>query len=396
MADAAADTATLEALLNVAHPLKVDTAAWARELCPRGDQFDRDAWRAAAERGVLGVLVPKELGGGGASVVEALLVFEGLGLGCADNGFVFALSSQVFAMQRALLRAATPTQLERWLGPLISGDALGAFAMSEPAAGSDTAAIATTATPLDGGGFRLDGIKSWVSLGPVCDVVIVFATTDAALGRWGISAFLVDAATPGLARGPVDAKMGLHSCPFGQLSFDGCTVGPDAVLGNPGAGASIFADAVESERAFLYAAQLGAMERVIDGAVARARERHQFGVPIGTFQAVSHRIAEMKLRHEAARLLIYKAAALADRGAPVALAAALAKLQTSEMAVLSALDSIRIHGAEGYTVAGGVESELRDAVGGLAYSGTSDIQRNIVARLLGVDRPLRRRAPGGG
>ena len=189
--------------------------------------------------------------------------------------------------------------------------------------------------------------------------------------------------------------MGLHSCPFGQLTFHGCTVGPEAVLGKPGAGASIFGDAVESERAFLYAAQLGAMERVIDNAVARARERQQFGVPIGSFQAVSHRIAEMKLRHEAARLLIYKAAALADRGQQVALAAALAKLQTSEMAVLSALDSIRIHGAEGYTVAGGVEFELRDAVGGLAYSGTSDIQRNIVARLLGVDRPVRRRAVGG-
>ena len=234
-----------------------------------------------------------------------------------------------------------------------------------------------------------------MTLGPVCDVVIVFATTDRALGRWGITAFLVDATTAGLERGPVEPKMGLHSCPFGQLTFDGCIVGPDAVLGNPGAGASIFADAVESERAFLYAAQLGAMERVLDVAVVRARERHQFGVPIGTFQAVSHRIAEMKLRHEAARLLVYKAAALADRGAQVAMAAALAKLQTSEMAVLSALDSIRIHGAEGYTVSGGVEFELRDAVGGLAYSGTSDIQRNIVARLLGVDRPVRRRKPGG-
>jgi alkylation response protein AidB-like acyl-CoA dehydrogenase len=235
-------------------------------------------------------------------------------------------------------------------------------------------------------------VKSWVTLGPVCDVVIVFATTDPAKGRWGITAFLVEANSPGLCRGPAQAKMGLRSCPFGSLELDGCVVGDDAVLGSPGAGASVFADAVESERAYLYAAQLGAMERVLDSSIERARQRQQFGAPIGTFQAVAHRIAEMKLRHEAARLLVFKAAALADRGKPVALAAALAKLQTSEMAVLSALDAIRIHGAEGYTEAGGIEFELRDAVGGLAYSGTTDIQRNIVARLLGVDRPVRPRA----
>ena len=182
-------------------------------LSPQPDGFDREAWRAAAAHGVLGVLAPTPLGGGGRSVVDALLIFEGLGLGCVDNGFVFALSSQVFAMQRALVRAASPAQLRRWLPALFAGDAVGAFAMSEPAAGSDTAAIITTATPLDGGGYRLDGVKSWVTLGPVCDVVIVFATTDRALGRWGITAFLVDATTPGLERGPVDRKWDCTAAP---------------------------------------------------------------------------------------------------------------------------------------------------------------------------------------
>lgn len=396
---AAGGDVALEALLDGAHPLKLEAAEWARtSLAPALEacdgEFDRAAWRAAGRWGVQGVLAPRSVGGQARTAVEALLVFEGLGLGCPDNGFVFALASQVFAMQRALQRAGTPAQLDRWLGPLVRGEALGAFAMSEPDAGSDTAAITTTATPEPGGGFRLDGRKSWVTLGPLCDVVIVFATTDPAKGRWGITAFLVDAGAPGLRRGAAEPKMGMRSCPFGSLELDGCVVGPDALLGSPGAGASVFADAVESERAFLYAAQLGAMERVLDLCIARARQRHQFGAPIGTYQAVSHRIVEMKLRHEAARLLVYKAAALADRGQPVALHAALAKLQTSEASVLSALDAIRIHGAEGYTEAGGVESELRDAVGGLAYSGTSDIQRNIVARLLGVDRPTRRRTKG--
>jgi alkylation response protein AidB-like acyl-CoA dehydrogenase len=385
-----------EAMLDVAHPLKAEAAGWARAHLPGRRAgtgtggLDRDAWRAAAAYGVQGLLVPPALGGGGRTISEALLVFEGLGLGCDDNGLVFALASQVFAMQRALQCGGDAAQLERWLAPLAAGELVGSFAMSEPDAGSDTAAITTTATALDGGGYRLDGVKRWVTLGPVCDVVIVFATTDQAKGRWGITAFVVDAEAPGLRRGPAEAKMGLGSCPFGTMELDGVIVGPEAVLGAPGAGASIFADAVESERAYLYAAPLGAMERVLDLSIARARERQQFGVPIGTFQAVSHRIVEMKLRHEAARLLVYKAAALAERGDSVAVAAALAKLQTSEMSVTSALDAIRVHGAEGYTEAAGLESELRDAVGGLAYSGTSDIQRNIVARLLGVDRPTRR------
>lgn len=187
--------------------------------------------------------------------------------------------------------------------------------------------------------------------------------------------------------------MGLRSCPFGTLRLEGCEVGSDDLLGAVGAGGSVFSEAVEAERAFLYAAQVGAMERALDACVRRARERTQFGQPIGTFQAVSHRIVDMRLRHETARLMVYKAAALHDRGSPVALAAALAKLASSEAAVESALDAMRIFGAEGYTEAAGVEVWLRDAVGGLAYSGTSDIQRNIVARLMGVDRagrPTRR------
>ncbi|MDY7105945.1 MAG: acyl-CoA dehydrogenase family protein [Actinomycetota bacterium] len=393
--DVPAGATAFEAMLDLAHPLKVEAAAWAAtELPGAGSGIDRDVWRRAATWGVQGLLVPTALGGGARSISEALLVFEGLGLGCVDNGVVFALASQVFAMQRALTSAGSPAQLERWLRPLVAGELIGSFAMSEPDAGSDTASITTTATALDDGGYRLDGVKSWVTLGPICDVVIVFATTDPAKGRWGITAFVLDANSPGLRRGPVVAKMGLGTCPFGTLELDGVVVGPDAVLGAVGAGAAIFADAVESERAYLYAAPLGAMERVIDASIRRARERRQFGAPIGTFQAVSHRIVEMKLRHEAARLLVYKAAALAERGESVAVAAALAKLQTSEMSVVSALDAIRIHGAEGYTEAAGVEAELRDAIGGLAFSGTSDIQRNLVARLLGVDRPARRRARG--
>lgn len=375
----------LEALLNDDHPRKRAAAEWAGDaLATFGTAFDRDRWHAAADFGIQGLTAPVELGGGGCSVVDSLLTFEGLGLGATDNGAVFALSAQVFSMQSALLAAGSQRQLERWIPELAAGRAIGAFAMSEPDAGSDTAAITTRATPRPEGGYRLDGVKSWVTLGPECDVVIVFATTDPELGRWGLTAFLVDMDNPGIERGDIVAKMGLESCPFATLSFSGCAVGDDDVLGVPGAGSAIFSDAVNAERAFLYAAQLGATERTIGMSVERANTRRQFGRAIGQFQAISHRIADMKVRHEAARLLIYKAGMLADLGRDVTLAASLAKLQASETAVQTALESVQIFGAAGYTTDLPVEHDLRDAIGGLSYSGTSDIQRNIVARLLGL------------
>jgi alkylation response protein AidB-like acyl-CoA dehydrogenase len=388
-----ADLGRLDALLRLDHPRKTAAAAWASDaLGTPSPVFDRGRWAAAAAFGVQALTAPVELGGAGHSMVDALLTFEGLGYGARDHGLVFALSAQVFAMQSALLSAGSPAQLTRWIPAMCQGTAIGAFAMSEPEAGSDTAAITTTATPVDGG-YRINGTKAWVTLGPECDVVIVFATTDRSLGRWGLTAFLVDAGRPGVRRGEPIPKMGLESCPFSTLTFEDCFVGADDVLGRPGSGGAIFSGAVNAERAFLYAAQLGATERTIDRSVERARTRMQFGKPIGAFQAVSHRIAEMKVRHEASRLLVYKAAILADLGRDVTLAASLAKLQTSETAVHTAVDAMQIFGAEGYTVAAGAEADLRHAVGGLSYSGTSDIQRNIVASLLGVDRPPRRAAP---
>lgn len=374
-------------LLDLEHPRKSAAADFARDLGPGNDGFDPDRWRAAAEFGVQGMTLPAEFGGAGDSTVDALLTFEGLGLGAEDYGLVFALSAQVFSFQSALVSAASDPQLRTWVPQFASGTAIGAFAMSEPTVGSNTAGIETMATELDDGGYRLDGTKAWVTLGPVADVFLVFATIEPALGRWGITAFLVPADTPGLTVGAPIPKLGLGTCPFCEITFDDCRVPATAMLGGAGAGAAIFSNAVNAERAFLYAAQLGATERTIEHAIERARTRRQFGQPIGAFQSVSNRIAEMKLRHESSRLLIYKTAMLADAGRDVTLAASLAKLMVSETAVESAIDAIQIHGAEGYTQAAGLGEELMAAIGGLSYSGTSDIQRNIVSSLLGVDRP---------
>ena len=333
-----------------------------------------------------------------------MLAFEGLGHGCSDNGLVFALASQVFATQNAIRSAASGPQLAQHLPGLLDGSTFGAFAMTETGAGSDSSAITTVARRIDPDAgdpksplaeYELSGEKCWITLGPIADLVIVFATTDPSLGRWGITAFVVETSRDGVTCGESVEKLGLNSSPFGSISFDRCRATVADRLGPEGGGGGVFTKAVEGERAFLFAGQLGATRRVIEQSIARARSREQFGSVIGVNQAVSHRIADMKLNHESGRLLVYKAAALNDRGRTVGMAAALAKLQTSEMAVQAALDAVSLHGAEGYTTGLPLERELRDAIGGLAYSGTSDIQRMIIARLLRVDAPLRRAGPGG-
>ncbi len=379
----------LDALVDPSHPRKVAARDWAhRELGPAPDHFDTKRWRLAADAGFLRLLAPTSVGGYERSIVDAVLSFEGLGAGTSDSGLTFGLASQTFAMQRALAAAGSPAQHDRWFGGLLDGTVIGSFAMTEPDAGSDTSAIATIAEA-DGDGFRLSGTKSWVTMGPHADVVIVFAATDPSKGRWGTTAFLVDTTTDGVERGEPIERMGLNGAPFGTITFDEVALSDDDRLGPIGAGGSIFSAAVEAERAFLYGPQLGATERLLDAAIDRAAHRTQGGAPIGSNQAVSHRLVDVKLALEASRLLVYKAAALADRGETVTLAAALAKLQTSESSVASAIAAGTVFGAEGYTSEAGIEAELRHAMGGLNYAGTADIQRNIAARLLGIDRPGR-------
>lgn len=381
----------LDAILDAAHPRMVAASAWARDHLA-GARVDRTTWARCGDAGLFGLLVPEHHGGCGCTAVEALLTFEGLGYGCEDAGLVFALASQVFAFGPAFNSGANDDQRSRFLPGILAGTTFASFAMSEIDAGSDSSAITTTATRVDGG-YRLDGVKTWVTLGPVCDLAIVFATTDPAKGRWGITAFLVETDQPGVtASAPID-KFGLASSPFGMLELAGCVVPEANRLGPEGAGATLFSSAVEAERAYLYAAQVGATQRLLEHCVERARTRRQFGQPIGANQAVSHPLADLAIQLEMARLLIYKAGALADTDRSVTLTAAMAKVQVSETAIQAALRAFQLFGAEGYTTAAGLHTYLRDAVGGMAYSGTSDIQRNIIVRLLGADRPSRRSTP---
>lgn len=387
----ASEVEMLEAMLDLDHPTKVAVADWARDNLDDDDlvsrdlhcEFWRDGWSRIGERGMFGLLASSTYGGQGRSLTSALLELEGLGLGCRDDGLVFATTSQVLTVGLALERFGTPEQAAEWMPKLISGEAIGSFSMSEPNSGSDAFSLQTTARRVDDG-YVLDGKKAWVTMGPAADVFIVFATTDPGRGRWGVTAFCIPTDTEGLTVGPNLPKMGMRTTPFADLTFDGCFVPESARMGAEGAGASIFTSSMEAERGFLLVGSIGALERVLKDSVEFGRSREQFGQPIGSFQGVSHALSQVKLAHESARLLMYKAASLQQRGESSMMAAALSKLAGSQGALAGALASVEIHGARGYVSEYGVERDLRNLSGGVIYGGSSSIQKNIIARLLGL------------
>ena len=347
-------------------------------------EFSRELWQKCADEGVQGMAVPQAYGGREfASILTAMLGMEALGRGSHDLGLLLGLNTQMWTVQLPILEFGTEEQKQRFLPRLCAGEWIGCEAMTEPEAGSDVFAMTTTAAKTDGG-YVLNGEKCMITLAPIADVVLVVATVDATKGRWGLTSFLVEKGSDGFVAEPATEKMGLRTVPFGTLRFENCFV-PDANrLGKEGAGFALTQHALEYERCCILASQLGAMERQLEATVAFAKNRKQFGQSIGKFQSVSNRVADMKVRLETARLLNYKVAWMKDQGKSAALEAAMLKLHLSESFVDSSMDALRIHGGRGYQTEFGVERDLRGAIGGLLYAGTSDIQRNIIAGLLGL------------
>jgi hypothetical protein len=237
----------------------------------------------------------------------------------------------------------------------------------------------------DGDDFIIDGVKTFGSNGPVANLAVLYARTDPTKGYvGGVTAFLIEEGTPGFLKGQSFAKMGLRTSPIGELVFDNVRVPKSAVLGKVGGGGPIFNQSMEWERTCLVAAHVGSMERLLEKAIEYAQTRKSYGQRIGQYQAVSHRIAEMKVRLEAARLLTYRTATRLETSKMVGLDAAMTKLFVSESLVETALDTVRVFGGYGVMTEYGVERALRDAIPGMLYSGTNDIQRNIIARWLGL------------
>jgi len=370
--------------------LKEAAAAFARreldrDLAEREEagEFSPRAWRACAQFGIQGLPVPAELGGAGADLLTTVLVMEGLGYGCHDNGLIFSLNAQLWSLELPLVKFGSPAQQRAYLPGLISGDLIGVHAITEPESGSDAFSMRTRAER-QGDHYVLTGTKLYITNAPVADVVLVFAAHPGKPKLVGISAFLVGKGTPGFTVTRGLDKMGLRTSPMGEVVLDDCLVLAENRLGPEGAGMSIFNTSMTWERSCILAGALGAMQRQLEACVAYARTRKQFGQPIGKFQGVADKVADMYLRLEAARLLVYQTAWLAQQGKPVLAEAAAAKLFTSEAWVASSLDAIQVHGAYGYMKEAGIERDLRDAVAGTIYSGTSEIQRVVLARMLGL------------
>jgi alkylation response protein AidB-like acyl-CoA dehydrogenase len=349
----------------------------------REEVFSRENWEKCARFGIQGLPFPEAYGGADADILTTLLTMEGLGYGCRDNGLIFALNAQIWSVQMPMFTFGTDAQKQKYLPGLISGKLIGAHGMTEPGSGSDAFSMRTRAEPCEGG-YLLNGSKMFVTSAPIADLAVVFATVDPAKGMWGVTAFIVETGTPGFSLSRSIEKMGLRTSPMGELVFQDCFIPEENRLGALGAGARIFNHSMEWERSSILGSHIGVMERQLEMCIQYANERNQFGQSIGKFQSVSNRIADMKMRLETARLLLYKVAWLRKNGQKAVMEAALAKLYLSECFVQNGMDAVRTLGGYGYMTEFEVERDLRDAIGGTIYSGTNDIQRNIIARLLGL------------
>ena len=345
--------------------------------------FSVEAWKKCAALGIQGLPIPPEYGGAGADALTIMLSMEALGYGCRDNGLLFSLGAQMWSCEMPIVRFGTEEQKGRYLPGLSDGSLIGVQCMSEPDTGSDAFALTTSAV-VKGDRYVLNGAKTFITNAPIADVFVVFASTDLANGFAGLSAFLVDRQTAGVSVGAPFHKMGLRTSPMSEVVFTDCEIGPDHLLGPESAGAAIFNHSMDWERSCILANTVGSMQRQLEACVAYAKERRQFGQPIGKFQAVAHRIVEMKLRLEAGRLLLYRLGWLKREGKPAPLDSALVKLYLGESFMQSSLDALQIHGGYGYLTESELEREVRDAVASRIYSGTSDIQRNLVASHLGL------------
>ncbi len=348
------------------------------------EEFWREGYHRCARLGIAGLPVSAEYGGQGKDVATTIAAMEGLGYGCPDTGLAFSLGASLWTITMPILTFGTEEQKRRWLPGLCNGTLFGANAATEPESGSDIFSMQTRATR-HGAGWLLNGRKIWITGGGVADLILAFATTDPSKGVLGVSTFLIPRETPGfrVVRANIP-KLGLRTAPLGELVFENCELPAESLLGREGRGSRIFHAALEWERGAILAPMLGAMRRQLEKCIEYARKRKQFGQPIGKFQAVSHRIVDMKLRLETSRMMIYRFGWLKSQGKEAVTEASMAKLHVAESFAANSLDAIRTFGALGYSNETELERDLRDSVGGVIYSGTNDIQHNIIAQALRI------------
>jgi alkylation response protein AidB-like acyl-CoA dehydrogenase len=356
----------------------VDTGSADRE---KDGEFWREGYLRLAQFGLLGLPVPAEFGGQGQDLATTVAAVEGLGYGCPDTGLVFGTGASLWTVTMPLLTFGTDAQRKRYLPGLCDGRLLGANAASESGAGSDIFGMETRAVR-QGDRWILNGRKTWITSGAIADVVVCFASTDPTKGVLGITAFIVEREIPGFRLVRHIENLGLRTAPMAELVFENCILPADSILGREGRGSTIFNAALEWERGAILAGIVGTMRRQLDRCVDHARSRKQFGQAIGKFQSVSNRIVDMTVRLETSRYMVYRYAFSKAENKDAALWASMAKLHVSESFVQNSLDAVRVFGASGYVSGEERERDLRDSIGGLIFSGTNDIQRNLIAQQL--------------
>jgi hypothetical protein len=357
-----------------------------KELAPLGEEADLksewswEAWRKMGEFGLLGLHFPEEYGGAGADVVTTCLAGEALGEGGADGGFCLAYGAHSFLCGDTILRHGSPEQKQKYLPGLASGKLVGAMALTEPDAGSDAAAIRTRAER-HGDGWRLNGTKMFITNGPIADVIVVFAVTNKDHGPMGISAFIVEKGTPGFSVGKVLHKMNVRASLTSELIFENAEVPAANLLGAEGTGFVAALGALEWDRSALLAPALGSSMFILKQATKYASERKQFGRRIADFQAIQHKLADLRIFCEALRALVYRVAWKKDQGQPINhLEASIAKLYAGETGMLVASDAVQIFGGYGLMHEYPVERFFRDTKLASIGGGTSEIQRMVIAR----------------
>jgi len=353
------------------------------EVTPIATEIDRDhrfpyeLLPKLAEMNLMGMPYPEKEGGAGADYVSYVIAVEEVSRACASTGII--LSAHTSLATWPIFKFGTEAQKDQYLHDMTSGRRLGAFALTEPAAGTDAAAGTATAT-LHADGYALNGSKMFITNAPYAEVYVVFAKTDPEQGSRGMSAFIVEKDTPGFSVGEAEHKLGIRASSTPPVYFSDCRVPKEALLGGEGDGFKIAMQTLDGGRIGVSAQALGIAQAALDASVAYAKERIQFGKPIATLQAIQWMIADMATEIDAARLLVYRAASCVDNGRPYSTEGAMAKLFASETATRVAGKAIQIHGGYGYTESYPVERNYRDAKITELYEGTSEVQRMVIAR----------------
>jgi alkylation response protein AidB-like acyl-CoA dehydrogenase len=363
---------------------EAEIAPHSREWDER-QEFPRELFGKLGALGLAGVCWPEEYGGSGLSTLDWAIVMEELAR--VDAGVALSLAAHHGLCSAHLHLAGSEEQKRRFLPPLARGEKVGCWGLTEPGSGSDAGGMRTTAVR-DGARWVLNGSKTFITNGRIADTAVVMAVTDRAAGKKGISAFVVEQGTPGFHAGKKEDKLGVRSSDTSELVFEDCRVPAGNLVGREGMGFVDTLRILDKGRVGIAAFSVGIAQAALEASIRYARERRQFGHPIADFQAIQLKIADMATQTEAARLLAWRAAAMADAGRPHTAESSMAKLFASEVAVEVALEAVQVHGGYGYLKDYPVERYLRDAKIGTIGEGTSEVQRLVIARQLLHLRPV--------